>query len=58
MSDSVNFLVICGSLRTGSFNRMIVNTLPELCPDNTFEDGEVNTVDLLALLSMWGPCEP
>jgi chromate reductase len=26
-------LVICGSLRRGSFNRMIVNTLPELAPD-------------------------
>jgi chromate reductase len=26
-------LVVCGSLRAGSFNRMICNTLPELAPD-------------------------
>lgn len=30
---SVKILVICGSLRKESFNRMIVNTLPELAPD-------------------------
>lgn len=26
-------LVLCGSLRAGSFNRMLCNTLPELAPD-------------------------
>lgn len=32
MSENLSFLVICGSLRAGSFNRMIANTLPELAP--------------------------
>lgn len=34
MSENLSFLVICGSLRAGSFNRMIANTLPELAPAN------------------------
>lgn len=29
----MKLLVICGSLRSGSFNRAICNTLPELAPD-------------------------
>lgn len=29
----MHLLVICGSLREGSFNRAICNTLPELAPD-------------------------
>ncbi len=32
MTD-INVLTICGSLRKASFNRMLVNTLPELAPD-------------------------
>ena len=32
MADTVNVLVICGSLRKGSFNRMLVNALPALKP--------------------------
>lgn len=28
-----NILVLCGSLRTGSLNRMLANTLPELAPE-------------------------
>lgn len=32
MSDKLNVLVICGSLRKGSLNRMIGNTLPDLAP--------------------------
>jgi chromate reductase len=32
MADAVNVLVICGSLRKGSFNRMLVNALPALKP--------------------------
>jgi chromate reductase len=32
MSDTLNVLVICGSLRKGSFNRMIANTLSDLAP--------------------------
>lgn len=33
MMTSCNVLVICGSLRKGSLNRAIVNTLPALAPD-------------------------
>lgn len=32
MSSDINVLTICGSLRKASFNRMLVNTLPELAP--------------------------
>lgn len=32
MADKVNVLVICGSLRKGSFNAAIARTLPELAP--------------------------
>jgi len=31
---TMEFLVICGSLRKASFNRAICNTLPELLPEN------------------------
>lgn len=30
--NNLNVLVICGSLRKGSFNAMVANTLPELAP--------------------------
>ena len=30
----------------------------DLCPADIFEDGVVNTVDLLILLANWGPCPP
>lgn len=30
----------------------------DLCPEDIFEDGVVNTVDLLILLGNWGPCPP
>jgi chromate reductase len=32
MADKVNVLVICGSLRKGSFNASVARTLPELAP--------------------------
>jgi chromate reductase len=32
MSENLSFLAICGSLRKGSLNRMIANTLPDLAP--------------------------
>ncbi|UYN99795.1 MAG: NAD(P)H-dependent oxidoreductase [Devosia sp.] len=32
MTTSLSLLTICGSLRQGSFNRMVANTLPELAP--------------------------
>lgn len=39
MSTDVSVLVICGSLRRGSINRMIVSTLPELAPQGmTFQN--------------------
>jgi chromate reductase len=35
MSDSkINVLTICGSLRKGSYNRMLMNALPALAPAN------------------------
>lgn len=33
MSRDTDILMICGSLRAGSLNRMICNTLPELAPE-------------------------
>jgi hypothetical protein len=30
----------------------------DLCPEDIFEDGIVNTADLLILLGNWGPCPP
>lgn len=32
-NDSMNIVAICGSLRSGSFNAMLVRTLPLLAPD-------------------------
>ena len=32
MSDQLNVLVICGSLRKGSYNRALARTLPTLAP--------------------------
>ena len=33
MTRTLNLLTVCGSLRQGSFNRMVANTLPDLAPD-------------------------
>ena len=33
MSKDLNILTICGSLRAGSLNRMLMNSLPEMAPD-------------------------
>jgi chromate reductase, NAD(P)H dehydrogenase (quinone) len=48
MADAVNVLVICGSLRKGSFNRMLVNALPALKPAemNLTESPSVGTLPL------------
>lgn len=32
MADQLNILTICGSLRKGSYNRMVMNALPGLAP--------------------------
>jgi len=32
MADQLNVISICGSLRRGSFNRMVMNALPSLAP--------------------------
>src|ERR1043166_6423401 len=32
-ASNLNVLVICGSLRKGSYNAMVANTLPDLVPD-------------------------
>ena len=32
MADKLNVLVICGSLRKGSFNASVARTLPSLAP--------------------------
>ena len=33
MSTDINIITICGSLRAGSLNRMLMNSLPEMAPD-------------------------
>ena len=34
MPEKTRIVVICGSLRSGSLNRMVINTLPELAPED------------------------
>lgn len=55
MTTSCDVLVFCGSLRKGSFNRAIANTLPELAPDGmrfseapSFADLPIYDADLQA----------
>lgn len=39
MPEMTRIAVICGSLRSGSLNRMVINTLPELAPEGlVFDD--------------------
>jgi chromate reductase, NAD(P)H dehydrogenase (quinone) len=33
VAKDINILTICGSLRAGSLNRMLMNSLPEMAPD-------------------------
>ena len=35
MADQLNVLVICGSLRKGSYNAALARTLPSLAPPET-----------------------
>jgi len=48
MADAVDVLVICGSLRKGSFNRMLANALPALKPAemNLVEAPPIGTLPL------------
>jgi chromate reductase len=48
MPDSLDVLVICGSLRKQSYNRMVCNTLPELAPQGMrlIEAPEIGTTPL------------
>ncbi|MGB0087439.1 MAG: NADPH-dependent FMN reductase [Rhodomicrobiaceae bacterium] len=48
MAQRYDVVAICGSLRKGSFNRMILNTLPELAPDGMII-GESPPIDAFPL---------